>query len=285
MAEEPQVQPQGEPQNQSQGTPAPSEFLAGSDGTLTSDWLSRLNVSDEIKADKNLQGITDINQLAEQFSNAQKLIGKKTINKIPGQDATEEERQSFFRELGVPDNPEKYELNTESVPEGAELDENLLNNFKDTAHKLNMTPDQAQGLMDWFHQQTGQSLQEAQQQNEQQKQEAMQALKQEWGRDFDKNLQVANRLVDKYELSGILDQEKLSNSPDLAKALNQIAKDMGEDQNINTPKGSGISAQDAKAKADEIMGDASHPYWNGQHPSHEAAVQDMQKLMSIIHGE
>jgi len=285
MAEEPQVQPQGEPQNQSQGTPAPSEFLAGSDGTLTSDWLSRLNVSDEIKADKNLQGITDINQLAEQFSNAQKLIGKKTINKIPGQDATEEERQSFFRELGVPDNPEKYELNTESVPEGAELDENLLNNFKDTAHKLNMTPDQAQGLMDWFHQQTGQSLQDAQQQNEQQKQEAMQALKQEWGRDFDKNLQVANKLVDKYELSGILDQEKLSNSPDLAKALNQIAKDMGEDQNINTPKGSGISAQDAKAKADEIMGDASHPYWNGQHPSHEAAVQDMQKLMSIIHGE
>ena len=285
MAEEPQMQPQGEPQNQPQGTPAPGEFLAGSDGTLTSDWLSRLNVSDEIKADKNLQGITDINQLAEQFSNAQKLIGKKTINKIPGQDATEEERQSFFRELGVPDNPEKYELNTESVPEGAELDENLLNNFKDTAHKLNMTPDQAQGLMDWFHQQTGQSLQDAQQQNEQQKQEAMQALKQEWGRDFDKNLQVANRLVDKYELSGILDQEKLSNSPDLAKALNQIAKDMGEDQNINTPKGSGISAQDAKAKADEIMGDASHPYWNGQHPSHEAAVQDMQKLMSIIHGE
>ena len=270
---------------QTQAQASQSEFLAGSDGTLTSDWLSRLNVSDEIKADKNLQGITDINQLAEQFSNAQKLIGKKTINKIPGQDATEEERQSFFRELGVPDNPEKYELNTESVPEGAELDENLLNNFKDTAHKLNMTPDQAQGLMDWFHQQTGQSLQEAQQQNEQQKQEAMQALKQEWGRDFDKNLQVANKLVDKYELSGILDQEKLSNSPDLAKALNQIAKDMGEDQNINTPKGSGISAQDAKAKADEIMGDASHPYWNGQHPSHEAAVQDMQKLMSIIHGE
>lgn len=48
-------------------------------------------------------------EMVKQLQNAQELIGKKTIASIPGDDATEEERDAFFDKLR-PEEPDKYEI-------------------------------------------------------------------------------------------------------------------------------------------------------------------------------
>ncbi len=262
-----------------------SDFI-NENGEFSADWLEQAGVSEDLRGDRNLTEVRTVRDLAEQFANAQKLIGKKTINAIPGEDATDEERAKFFQALGVPDDPDGYELNLENMPEGTAPDEELTAQFKQAAKEANLTKAQAQGLLDWFNTQSGQRLEQMQSQMTEQFQTAEAELKKEWGKQFDKNLEIANRMVDKYELGDILKQKGLDNDPNLANFLYKVGKEMGEDSNIQTPRSGGtVGADAAQSKINSIFADKAHPYWDGKSPKHAEAVVEVQNLMHVVHGD
>lgn len=98
---------------------------------------------------------------------AQKLIGKKEVAvdgiKVPGEDATDEERAEFtakMREInGVPEKAEDYDLDitrTEGWPVDEDgnslipIDENMMEGFTGIAHEIGLSKEQAAKLLDWY---------------------------------------------------------------------------------------------------------------------------------------
>jgi hypothetical protein len=70
--------------------------------------------------------------------------------RVPGEQATDEERAAFFKALGVPDTEEGYGFTKpEKMPDGVAHDEALEKAFLSEAKKLGLTKAQALGLRDF----------------------------------------------------------------------------------------------------------------------------------------
>ncbi len=70
--------------------------------------------------------------------------------KVPGPDATDEERAAFRKALGVPDAAEGYAL-PEGLkpPEGVDLNDDVGQDFRRAAHELGLSDAQFQGVLQW----------------------------------------------------------------------------------------------------------------------------------------
>jgi len=106
----------------------------------TREWLKKREISDPKAAAK----------LAHDQA---KLLGNAI--RVPGKNATEEERAEFLNKLGRPAEANGYEFTVpKDLPEEVPYDAERATEFKGVAHKLGLTKEQAAGLHDWFATQT-----------------------------------------------------------------------------------------------------------------------------------
>ncbi len=93
--------------------------------------------------------ITDDASLVKAYINAQGLIGKKGVI-LPGEKDSPEIWGEFYKALGRPESPDKYEIpKPADFPAGFQYDENREKNFKEISHKLGLNPAQVKGLYEW----------------------------------------------------------------------------------------------------------------------------------------
>lgn len=93
--------------------------------------------------------VENLPKLAKQVYEQDKHIGG--MIKIPGDDATDEERNAFQLKLGRPETVDGYEFDVPAdLPENLPYDGERADAFKAVAHKLGLSSSQAQGLHDWF---------------------------------------------------------------------------------------------------------------------------------------
>ena len=88
-----------------------------------------------------------------EFDGQTKELSEKLTNVIPklGENATEAEVTAYRQAIGVPEKPEEYKIEKPAdYPQDMPFDEQLVKTFADTAHKLNLTPQQTQGLYKMF---------------------------------------------------------------------------------------------------------------------------------------
>lgn len=137
--------------------------------------------------------------------------------------------------------PETLEYTDFSLPEGLQYDQAIATEFKSVAKELGLKQDQAQKLVDFYAKQY------------QAQTEAYQRQVQEWaeqakkdpvigGADFDKNIGVAVKALDKFgtpELRQVLDNTGLGNHPEVIKFFYNVGKAISEDSFV---EGSGKSA-------------------------------------------
>lgn len=91
-----------------------------------------------------LEPIKTPKALIDSFVNAQKLVGKKNENAIPGEKATPEEIKAFYKKLGAGD-PEEY------VFEDIKLPEDRLKTLQETFANNNLTKKQAAEVLRKFN--------------------------------------------------------------------------------------------------------------------------------------
>jgi len=113
---------------------AQSDAFAELDGE-TREWLSKRNITDP--------------KVAMRLAYDQaKLLGNAI--RVPGKDATEEERNEFLNKLGRPADPDGYEIAPpKDLPAELPYDGERASEFKKLAHTLGLTTAQAQKLHDW----------------------------------------------------------------------------------------------------------------------------------------
>lgn len=232
---------------------------------------------EELRSDKVFEPIQDVPNLAKAYANLSHLQGKSV--KIPDAKASDQELDSFYSKLR-PESPEKYEIKPSQLPEGFDYDKEIEQRFLgEVAYKVGLSNRQAQGIIDWWNNAVVATTDEVQKERE----GAENALRQEWGRDFDGNTGLAKQTALKFGGQEYADSfSGLDNTT--KKILAQVGKMTGNDRFVQGQSAGMITKDEAQAKIDEIWGNKEHPYHKRDRPGHDRAVQEMYKLNEVLAG-
>lgn len=260
----------------------PAEVAQGGSGN---DFLNA--IPEDLREHPSLSPIKDVENLARSYVNAQRLIG---ADKIPMPvNPTEEDLDRIYSKLGTPESPDKYGI----AADGNVLTEEAANAYADVAHKLRLTPDQANGVLEYYRATVQNDMEQFSQVNEKAMEDAASSLQAEWGVEYDAKIQSAQKAVDQFEAGGIMEMQladgtKLGNHPEIIRAFAKIAdfrqNVTSEDTVSESTSSLGMSVQQAGNEIQAIMGDRSHAYWDKKNPQHSQAVERMAQLMEMQHG-
>lgn len=210
------------------GSPTPEgdqQQTAGTTTTQAPKWTAQLPT--DLKDHEWLNQFGTIGDLGKA---ALDLKGKADgAIKVPGDDATEEQKAEFRKALGVPEKPEGYEL---EVPDTA--DQGLVTWYRDTAHHLGLSAAQATSLFQSYNGMVAQKIQAAQEARETALAADMEAIKTEWGDNYEANAEVVRRAQEKFGNSDVfkqfLTQHNAENNPVLVRFFFEVGKAMLDDK-------------------------------------------------------
>jgi hypothetical protein len=133
----------------------------------------------------------DAEAVANKALNLEKFVGADKAGRgviVPKPDATPEEWQSFYKKVGgVPETADGYTL-----PDEVKNDPMMVK-FRDAAHKMGMPPQFFSEIQKWYGSEMKEARDAQYAQWEQQADREMGQLKDEWGQDYDKNVEFSRR--------------------------------------------------------------------------------------------
>jgi hypothetical protein len=219
----------------------------------------RDSLGDDLRDNPSLSTIPDIGTLAKNYVETKSLVGKKGIIQ-PGENATPEEINEYHAKLGRPESPDKYEFAPPpDMPQEFPYSPDLEQGFRTKAHELGMSNKQAKELFDWYLTSNLEGFQTLTQQTDQGRVEAEKSLKSDWGKDYETNIEAANRVIRQYGdpivQESIANKDPIWNDPKLARFLSSIGKAMGESDFV---KGDTSAATSLEGKMKSLMADPAY---------------------------
>lgn len=267
----PVVDPPATPPATPPGTPAVVPPAAPEAPTLES------LVPEAYKDKPWVQELKDINGLFEKADWAVGKVGEKSFG-IPQENATPEEKEKFYIELGKPETPAGYEFG-EVKPEL--YNEEFQGKIKELMHKANVSVESAKVLEGGYNELIGELAKGQGATKEQQDAQFVELTTKIYGDKKDEVFKQARALIEantRPEVKPFL--ETLSNEAlvVMADTLNTIAgKYIKADQ---LPTGGGAvgpqSADEKRVEGRKLM--ASEAYKDAFHADHEATVQKVREL-------
>ena len=264
-------------ENQEVAVQEQPSVLSGDPKTETpqtnTDWKASL--SEDLKADKSLENINDIESLAKSYVHAQKMVGADKIP-VPNKYATEKDWDAVYSKLGRPETPDGYSFDIKGI------DETGLKSFAQHAHKMGLLPNQANEMVKWYQGNVDATTQENNAKAEKARNESIVALKKEYGQAYDNKLKAASAMAKQYIENDVLnlnmaDGTKLGDHPAIIKAFASLSEKMGEDQFVN-PSGPSYLTPDQINKQIGELTQTGSAYWDKNHPNHQLAVQEVLAL-------
>lgn len=264
--------PPATPPVESAPVPAP----APSPGPGPTDW--RAVLPPELRNEKTLEKFKGPAELARSYVEIEKYRGRSVA--IPGPDATAQEKDAFLARLGRPETPDKYTL---PLPESPDVDQNLVGDFKATAHRLGLTQEQLAGITSWY---AASPMGNPALASEAMQTKAVEVLRNEWGGAFDHNIKVANagvgyaeRMSGAQGLRELLESSGMGNHPTVVKLFQWIGKANSESGGIprDAQTRNVLGPEEAQAKINELM--RTPEYQKGD----RATVDEVQRLYQLKH--
>ena len=249
------------------------------------DWKTHL--SEELRSEKSLDTVADIPSLAKSFVHAQKMVGANKAIVPDPKLATDQDWKDFYMKAGLPDKFEDYKM---EIKDADAMPENFLENFSQKAHELNIMPAQAKAMLEWYREWETGFVSDQNDAVQADLEKGLDGYRKVMGQAYERDIANANKVIEEYgsqELSELLQESGFSKQPEILKIFGAIGKKLyGEDTVLGEDKRAtgALSPEEATGKIQDIQGDKSHPYWNGAHPNHKRAVDEVQKLYSFVHG-
>lgn len=236
------------------------------------DWREKYAGADEKKL-KQLQRYASPQAALDALFSAQQKIRSGEMKSALPENPTPEELTKWRAENGIPESPDKYELN---LPSGLVLgddDKPVVDDFLKAAHEANMHPAQVAKALDWYFSKQ-EEVQRAQDEFDAETRAAGEnALRAEFGGEYKANMQAVRDLLAgapegiKEQLLGgrLADGTPVGNSPDVIRWLVGIAREINPAATV--VPGSGANAMQAMeselADIEKMMGDYNSDYWKG----------------------
>ena len=242
----------------------------------TTDWKASL--SEEVRSDKSLENIKDIEGLAKSYVHAQKMVGSDKIP-VPNKYATDKDWDAVYEKLGRPKSADGYKYD---LPQDKQVDEASLKEFSSQAHKLGLLPTQANGVVKFYNEMTAKSIQDADSKALAARETSTKELKQEWGQAYNQKVSQAATLAKSVGATELLDANladgtKLGDHPVMIKAFAELANKMGEDSIVQASGPTYLTPNQIEKQIGELTQTGS-AYWDKRHPNHQAAVQEVLAL-------
>ena len=165
-------------------------------------WIAQL--PDDLKGNEAFTGYKTIGDLAKDHlvvkGKATELEGKLGTDYVPKltENATQEQRDAYYKAIGRPDKPEGYEFGKpDNWPEGVPYSTERETEFRQKAFEIGLPKDAAEAAVKWYNDRLVALHTEINTQREQEKQKAISEIKTEWGNKFDENAALAKRVADK----------------------------------------------------------------------------------------
>lgn len=220
-------------------TPLPRgwhESILTPDGKFAEAWQDKL--PDDFADDRAMLGrYTDLKSFVKAFKDNMTAARAKSegLVKVPGQDATDEDRAAYYKAIGVPDDPKGYGIKApEKLPDGVKWDDSLSEKFAGIAHQAGLTPSQVAKLTEWqvaqVAEQVGATRESAAQAMEAEKKE----LNRTFGADLPKAVDLAQRIAKQEGLSPDIADPQSPNfwGVEALALLSRVAAKLGEDRLI-----------------------------------------------------
>ena len=260
------------------------------------DW--RDSISDDYRSNPAIADYKDINDLVKSHISAQSMIGNSI--RIPSKEAGQEQWDAFYsrfndvpglmrynpdnptevlRKIGAPEDADGYKW---TPPEGFEPDPDTVKGFKDLAYALNLTNEQASGLMSHM----AKDAVADNQRREQEMKEAIDGMKKEWGMAFDEKMGEATRAVailGGQELVDVLNETGLGNHPAMIKLFANLGSQLKEPATLpgQGSQAGVLTPEEAQSQIEDIYNNKEHPY----HEGNPEAIKKMQRLFGMAYPE
>uniref|UniRef100_A0A6H1ZU00 Capsid assembly protein n=1 Tax=viral metagenome TaxID=1070528 RepID=A0A6H1ZU00_9ZZZZ len=270
------------------GTPAapaaaPRPAAPAAPAAPTGTW--RDGLAEDLRAAPSLQKFQSPDDLAKSYLQLQAKIGLAPV-RVPGQNATPQEWEDYYKATGRPDSPEKYSL--PAAPEGVPGDFTPF--FQDAAHKAGLSGKQA----DQFYRIVTGAIaadQQAQAQHvNQTREEAARNLRNAWGEKYAENMAGANKMFD-LAFGGVRGAKEavqavgLADNPAFIAAMHALSTKLSDDVLVGASATSfgALSPAEIDARIDAIM--ETEAYRNDSHPRHKAVIKEIADLIERQGGE
>jgi hypothetical protein len=231
---------------------------------------------------KGWGGVEDV---LSSYKNLEKFQGgAKNLIEMPGVDASDDDRSSFFNKLGRPETADQY---SSELPEGGDSD--FFNWFRDTAHAQGMTDSQASGLLTAYEEMNASRMEAYETGQREASEKAIGDLQKEWGQGYDAQMDMGKRAVAAlgYDEQSLTDLEGKMGTSEMLKLFANLGSKMGEDSFEDGSRGSsngsfGLTPATARQQMSDLKLDKSFMgEYLGGNPD---AVSKMKRLMEAAHG-
>ncbi len=178
------------------------------------------------------RGWENADNVIKSYSELEKSASGKV--KIPGEEASPEERSSFYNKIGRPDSPEGYEIT--DIPENVGMDDETLSQLRKDAFEAGVPKVAFETVLKNY-------LNRMSEQVVQSRVDGEKVLKEEvWKGDYDKNIEIAQRYVTEHcsdEFKQVLEDTGMGNNPVFAKHFYEQGKKVLSDTLIRGSQDSG----------------------------------------------
>lgn len=243
----------------------------------TQDW--RDNLPDDLKSAKSLQSIKSVEDLAKGFVNAQSVIGRRF------EDLSPEQVKEYYKSMGTPESPDQYEI---EAPEGVEMNQDLADWYKKTAHKHGVPKEAAENLFRDYMQMEMEQTAQQQELTSIAEKEQLGQLKKDFGPAYDERVKLANRALTEFggdEAIQAIHEAGLANNPTLIKLLANAGETLAEGKFVSGQQSGkfGMTSEEASQKITALRNDPEfmNQYANPSSPRHNDALSKMQELYKI----
>ena len=188
----------------------------------------------------------------------------------------------------TPDNAHAYALKRPDLPQGIPWDEGFEKAALPIAHGLGLSPQQLQGLVDFYAGHQAEAFAAAGRARQLEETRATETLRAEWGPDYTVKLSQAARAARYFggdELVNLLNESGLGNNPQLIRAFEKAGALLGEDSLKGAAESSGrsLAPADAMRKARELM--QKPGYLKREHPDHFDLVAEVNAMFERALGQ
>lgn len=229
---------------------------------LGSDWRDAVG---DVEVRRQLDRYGSIEDLARHnLSLRQKLSRAVTL---PGGETGPEELADFRARMGVPDRPEGYEYEPpgnlpDILTEAA--DEAEMAEIFEVAHELGLSQAQLTGLLDWRFERLAGAGEQIEAKLARAREESERILRREWGRDYERNLNLSRRALRAFGGEGLagfltrarVDGAQLANHPEIVRWAASIGAALSEATLHAGGEGGGRSAEERRAELTQAIHDA-----------------------------
>lgn len=211
-------------------------------GYWPDDWQRRLAGDDE-KALKQVTRYASPEDIWKKARSLEQRLSSGEFKTALPKDAKPEELAAWRKDNGIPEKPEAYDLKGLDIPKE---DKDIVEGFLKAAHGAHFTPEQAKVAVQGYYAEVTRQEQARTAKDEEQRTNALDALNQEWGGSFRRNVNLVEGLLAKFpekvreslKHARLPDGTALFNSPDAVRGFAALALELNP-AGIIAPAGGG----------------------------------------------